>query len=137
MAIAMMVEICLYDICIVYPIVLGVCVNHWPKSDKEGAFKCSKKYQKCRGTFRKKSILSYQVWILWHTFFEVHFRYFRNTSLALVKQDVSPSVTHQAFFWPFQKNSSQKKLKDSKKTQANFPKTQESANNDDRIPPNI
>ena len=43
----------------------------------------------------------------------------------------------QAFFWPFQKNSSPKKLKDSKKTQANFPKTQESANSDDRIPPNI
>ena len=30
-----------------------------------------------------------------------------------------------------------KKLKGSKKTQANFPKTQESANYDDRIPSNI
>ena len=39
----------------------------------------------------------------------------------------------QAFFWPFQKNSSPKKLKDSKKTQANFPKTQESVNANRKI----
>ena len=35
------------------------------------------------------------------------------------------------------KNSSPKKLKDSKKTQANFPKTHGSANSEDRIPPNF
>ena len=49
---------------------------------------------------------------------------------------LSPTI-FQAFFWPFQKNSSPKKLKDSKKTQANFPKTQGSANSEDRIPPNF
>ena len=50
---------------------------------------------------------------------------------------LTKGALEQAFFWPFQKNSSPKKLKDSKKTQANFPKTQGSANSEARIPPLI
>ena len=50
---------------------------------------------------------------------------------------LTKGALEQAFFWPFQKNSSPKKLKDSKKTQANFPKTQGSANSEDRLSPNF